>query len=170
MIFPRAFTIALPVAPWPVPPIKSTLGGPHLRTSVWQSGFDGVAGIASLRLSTRGLTKDDNPTLSIILSKLSPIDLETPFFEEYVVFSGQFKESQSRTFVIMFANLIAFENVLLGSPIPPPWILFNCENMSPNPESRILLIWPNISAKKFSTPQIGTSRTWPIMFSKLFER
>ena len=61
-----------------------------------------------------------NPTLSIILSKLSSTAFETPFFEEYVVFSGQFKASQSRTFVMMFANLIAFEKVSLGSPIPPP--------------------------------------------------
>ena len=44
----------------------------------------------------------------------------TPLFEEKVDGSAQFKLSQSRTFVIIFANLIAFENVSLGRAIPPP--------------------------------------------------
>ena len=44
----------------------------------------------------------------------------TPFLEEKELGSGQFNLSQSRTFVIIFANLIAFENVSLGAPIPPP--------------------------------------------------
>ena len=68
------------------------------------------------------------PALSSILSKtpkVSSIDLLTPLFEEYEVGSGQFKESQSKTFVRMFANLIAFENVLLGRGRLPPVRLFN---------------------------------------------
>ena len=49
------------------------------------------------------------------------MDFETPPFEEYDVGSGgQLALSQSRMFVRIFANLIAFENVSLGSTIPPP--------------------------------------------------
>ena len=100
--------------------MKSTLGGPHLRTLVSQSGFDGNAGIAPSSPSKRGSNKELIPIFPIILSKPSPIDNPTPFFDEYVELSGQFCASHSRTFVIMFANLIAFENVLLGKAIPPP--------------------------------------------------
>ena len=86
-----------------------------------QSGRDGAAGIASSILSSKGVNLEFNPTLSIILSKLSSIDFETPPFEENEVGSGgQLTLSQSRTFVRIFANLIAFENVSLGSAIPPP--------------------------------------------------
>ena len=170
IIFPRAFTIALPDAPWPLLPMKSTLGGPHLRMLVWQSGRDGLAGIALSISSKRGLIKEFNPILSVIDLNSSPIDFDTPFLVEYVVFSGQFCLSQSRTFVMIFANLIAFVNVALGRAIPPPWILFNCSNILPRLVSKILFIWPNISLMKFSTPQIGTSKTWPTIFSKLFPR
>ena len=76
--------------------------------------------MALSRLSKRGSIKEFNPILLIILSKLSSVAFETPFFEEYEVAGGQFRASQSRTFVIIFAYLIAFENVELGSPIPPP--------------------------------------------------
>ena len=121
IICPIAFTMALPLAPSPLLPIKSTLGGPHLRTFVLQSGLDGEASIASSILSKSGVNLLFNPTLSIILSKLSSIDFVTPPFEEYDVGSGgQLALSQSRTFVRIFANLIAFENVSLGSAIPPP--------------------------------------------------
>ena len=61
--------------------MKSTLGGPHLRTLVLQSGRDGFAGIALSRSSAK-LVSLSNPSLSIILSKESSIDFETPFFEE----------------------------------------------------------------------------------------
>ena len=84
-----------------------------------------------------------NPALSSIFpntSKPSPIALLTPFFEEYEVAGGQFTESQSRTLVMIFANLIAFENVLLGNGNPPPVILFNCPNILPRFESKMLLI------------------------------
>ena len=47
-------------------------------------------------------------------------DMVNDLFEEKEVGSGQFNLSQSRTFVMIFANLIAFENVSLGSAIPPP--------------------------------------------------
>ena len=101
--------------------MKSTLGGPHLRTFVVQSGFEGDAGIASSILSNRGVNLEFNAKLSIILSKPSSIDFETPPFEENEVGSGgQLTLSQSRIFVRIFANLIAFENVSLGSAIPPP--------------------------------------------------
>ena len=110
--------------------MKSTLGGPHLRTLVLQFGADGFAGIPSAILSipSARFVRALNPALSSIFpntSKPSPIDLLTPFFEEYEVAGGQFTESQSRTLVMIFANLIAFENVLLGSGIAPPVILFN---------------------------------------------
>ena len=113
MIFPTAFTIALPLAPCPLLPIKSTLGGPHLRTFVLQSGRDGAAGIASAisLIPSAMFANLSNPILLPIVSNVSPIDFVTPFLEEYEVFSGQFCLSQSRTFVIMFANLIAFVNV-----------------------------------------------------------
>ena len=78
------------------------------------------AGNASLRLFKRGSTRDLTPILPIMLSKLSSIDNPTPFFDEYVVLSGQFCASHSRAFVRIFAYLIAFENVLLGKTIPPP--------------------------------------------------
>ena len=55
IICPRAFTIALPLAPCPLLPTKSTLGGPHLRTFVLQSGLDGYALIASSILSKSGV-------------------------------------------------------------------------------------------------------------------
>ena len=77
IIFPRAFTIALPVAPCPLLPIKSTLGGPHLRTLVLQLGRDGSAGIALLRSSAK-LVSLSNPSLSITLSKVSSTAFETP--------------------------------------------------------------------------------------------
>ena len=169
MMLPRAFTIAFPVAPWPLEPMKSTLGGPHLRTLVLQSGAVGDAGIDFSRTLAK-LVSLSNPILSIILSKLSSNAFETPLLALNACGSGQFKASQSRTFVKIFANLIAFENVALGSAIPPPWILFNCENKSPIVESIILLICPNMSLKKFSIPQTGTSKTWPIIFSKLLDR
>ena len=119
MICPKALTTAFPDAPSPLLPIKSTLGGPHLRTLVLQSGRDGFAGIDFSRSSAK-LVSLSNPTLSIILSKVSSTDFETPFLALNDCGCGQFKASQSRTFVIIFANLIAFENVSLGSAIPPP--------------------------------------------------
>ena len=86
-----------------------------------QSGLDGEASIASSIVSIRGVNLLFNPTSSSIFLKLSSIDFETPPFEEYEVGSGgQLALSQSRTFVRIFANLIAFENVSLGRAIPPP--------------------------------------------------
>ena len=120
--FPRALIIALPLAPVPFPPKKSTLGGPHLRTFVLQSGALGNAGIPSAISSIPSaiLVRRLNPKPSIKESKLSSSDSETPFFEENTVGGEQLTLSQSRTFVRIFANLIAFENVALGSAIPPP--------------------------------------------------
>ena len=169
---PRAFTIALPDAPWPPPPIKSTLGGPHSKTFVLQSGRVGDAGIALpiFSISSAKLLSWLNPELARIPSKLSSTALATPFFAENAVGSGQFKLSQSRTFVIIFANLIPFLKASLGTANPPPLILFSCSNIEPKPLSIALSIWPNISPRKFSIPQAGTSKTWPIMFSKLLDR
>ena len=95
IICPSALTIALPLAPWPLPPRKSTLGGPHLRTFVEQFGADGIAGtapskdgnpgncgIAPSSASKRGLTKELTPILGIKLLKSSGIALLIPFFEE----------------------------------------------------------------------------------------
>ena len=92
IILPRAFTIALPVAPCPLLPIKSTLGGPHLRTFVLQSGRDGSAGIASAisLIPSAKFASLSNPILSAMVSNVSSIDFVTPFLEEYEVFSGQF--------------------------------------------------------------------------------
>ena len=120
IICPTALTTAFPDTPCPPPPIKSTFGGPHLRTFVLQSGADGEASIASSIFSRSAVVLEFNPALSIILSKFSSIPFDTPFFEENTCDSGQFTLSQSRTFVRIFANLIAFENVSLGSAIPPP--------------------------------------------------
>ena len=74
--------------------MKSTLGGPHLRTLVLQFGALGFAGIPSAILSIFSAKSviAFNPALSSILpktSKLSPIALLTPFFEEYEVDGGQ---------------------------------------------------------------------------------
>ena len=172
IILPRAFTIAFPLAPWPLLPIKSTLGGPHLRTLVSQFGALGNAGIPSaiLLIPSARFVRELNPAFAMMLPKSSGFMFETPPFVENFVGLGHLIRSQSRTFVRIFENWIAFENVLLGSAMPPPWILFNWENIVPRLLSRILLICPNMSPKKFSIPQIGTSKTWPIMFSKLFER
>ena len=73
IIFPRAFTIALPVAPCPLLPIKSTLGGPHLRTFVLQFGRDGAAGIASAisLIPSAKFASLSNPILSAIVSNVS---------------------------------------------------------------------------------------------------
>ena len=87
-----------------------------------QSGALGNAGIPSAisSIPSAMLVSLSNPSLSIISSKLSSTDFVTPPFDENEVVSGQLTLSQSRTFVIMFANLIAFVNVSLGSAIPPP--------------------------------------------------
>ena len=84
------------------------------------AGAEGSAGIAPSSVDKRLSSNFLNPIFSSIPPKSSAPDFETPFFEEKEVGSGQFNLSQSRTFVIIFANLIAFENVSLGSPIPPP--------------------------------------------------
>ena len=75
--------------------MKSTLGGPHLRTLVLQFGALGNAGIPSAILSipSTRLVIELNPELSSILpniSKLSPIASVIPLFDENDVDGGQF--------------------------------------------------------------------------------
>ena len=79
IIFPRAFTIALPVTPCPSPPIKLTVGGPQRRTFVLQSGRLGDAEIALSMLSNKGLISLFSDALPIILSKESSIPFCIPY-------------------------------------------------------------------------------------------